>query len=95
MGQQEYKHEARFSCRQPLYYRSNSTDTSHFWGFFLQPGIMGNFKLKEINNPVTKNKETYYLNIGASGTIEQKLKVNNPLHVKLFITKTMDNCTHR
>jgi hypothetical protein len=73
-----------FPSDSVLYYRSNSTDTSHFWGFFLNPGLMGNFKLKEIDNPVTKIKESYYLNVGASGMVEQKLKVTKTITRQTF-----------
>ncbi len=55
------------------WYRSNSTDTTHFNGLFLNPGIMAGFRLAKKTNSVTKNVETYYINLGASGTLEQDL----------------------
>ena len=40
------------------WYRSNSSDTTHYSGLFLNPGIMAGFKLAKKTNPITKNVET-------------------------------------
>ncbi len=58
------------------WYGSNSTDTTHFWGVFLTPGMMASFTLKEITDPVSKIKNSYVLAVGASGTLEQDLKAS-------------------
>ena len=52
-----------------LYYKSNSTDSADFWGFFVNPGISTHIKLSE--DP--KSKAAYYLNLGASATLQQHL----------------------
>lgn len=67
-----------------IFYKSNSTDTVHYSGLFLNPGIMAGFLLHKKVNPVTKNTETYYLNIGASGTLEQDLNATRTITRQTF-----------
>ena len=61
------------------WYRSNSTDTTHYGSLFLNPGIMADIKLSKTTNPLTKNVETYDLSIGASGTLEQDLNATRTI----------------
>ena len=42
-----------------LYYRSNSADSTNFWGVFLNPGVTAHIKLSVKVNTATKNTETY------------------------------------
>ena len=67
-----------------LYYRSNSTDSTTFWGLFVNPGITAHIKLNEHTNSQTKNIETYYLNVGASGTLQQHLTANKSVTRQTF-----------
>lgn len=71
-----------------LYYRSNAADSTNFWGVFLNPGVTAHLKLSEKVNTVTKNTETYYLNIGASGTLQQHLKANKDITRQTFFYGT-------
>ncbi len=66
------------------WYRSNSTDTTHYNGLFLNPGIMAGFRLAKNTNAVTKNVQTYYLNLGASGTFEQNLNATRTTTSQTF-----------
>lgn len=59
------------------HYASNSASTTNFHGLFLTPGISYNIKLSEAT-PQNKNyKEGYFLRLGASGTLEHKLKATS------------------
>lgn len=69
------------------WYRSNSSDTTHFWGLFLNPGIMANFTLKESVDPVSKLKSSYQLVLGGSGTLEQDLNATRDITRETFIYK--------
>ena len=70
------------------WYRSNSTDTTHYWGMFFNPGIMASFTLKEITDPLTKAKSAYVLMIGGSGMLEQDLKANRNIARQTFAYNT-------
>lgn len=70
------------------WYRSNSTDTTHFWGIFLNPGIMASFTIKQTTDAVSKIKNTYVLVLGGSGTLEQDLKADKALTRETFFYKT-------
>ncbi|MEP6597423.1 MAG: hypothetical protein ABJA71_15830 [Ginsengibacter sp.] len=83
-GSKNISTKVNFPADSLHFYPSNSSDTTHFWGLFLNPGFMGNFKLKQRMNPVAKTRETYYLNIGASGTVEQKLKASKTITRQTF-----------
>ena len=59
------------------FYKSNSAVNTTFWGLFLNPGISYNIKLSEV--PGKNNagyKDVYFLRLGASATLEQRLKAN-------------------
>ena len=58
------------------YYKSNSYINADYWGVFLTPGISYNIKLHEVKSKIGNYKEAYFLRLGASGTLEQKLKAN-------------------
>ena len=45
---------------------------------------MADFKLNKKTNPITKNVETYDLNIGASGTLEQELNATRTITRQTF-----------
>jgi hypothetical protein len=64
---------------------SNSTDTTHYWGIFLNPGIMASFTLKETTNPISKQKNAYVLVLGASGTLEQDLNATRDITRETFV----------
>jgi hypothetical protein len=66
------------------WYKSNSTDTTHYGGLFFNPGILANIQLNKKTNPVTKNVETYDLSIGASGTLEQNLDARRTITRETF-----------
>ncbi len=66
------------------WYRSNSTDTTTYGGVFLNPGIMMHFLLTNKTNPVTKNVETYDLNVGAYGTLQQDLNAKRTITRETF-----------
>lgn len=66
------------------WYKSNSTDTVHYGGLFLNPGFMANILLRKVTNPVTKSIESYHINIGASGTLEQDLKARRTITRQTF-----------
>jgi hypothetical protein len=66
------------------WYRSNSTDTTHYGSLFLNPGIIANIKLNKKVNPITKNVESYDLSIGASGTLEQDLDASRTITRETF-----------
>lgn len=61
------------------WYPSNSTDSTEFWGVFLNPGIMASFSLKETTDPISKLKNSYVLVLGASGVLEQNLNATRRL----------------
>lgn len=69
------------------WYKSNSTDTTHYWGVFLNPGFMASFTLKEKTDEITKLKHSYVLVIGASGTLEQNLNANRDFTRETFFYK--------
>ncbi len=58
------------------YYKSNFSATTNFHGFFLTPGISYNIKLNEVELKNKNYKEAYFLALGASGTLEQKLSAS-------------------
>jgi hypothetical protein len=66
------------------WYRSNSTDTTRYGSLFLSPGILMHFLVGKKTNPLTKNIETYDLNIGASGTLEQDLDATRTITNQTF-----------
>jgi hypothetical protein len=66
------------------WYSSNSTDTTHYGGLFLNPGVLAHFRLSKKTNPLTKNVETYDLNLGASGTLEQDLDAKRTITRETF-----------
>jgi hypothetical protein len=66
------------------YYKSNSSSTTTFNGFFLQPGISYNLKLNEVAIQNKNYKEGYFLRLGASGTLEHKLKASADLTRETF-----------
>lgn len=78
-GQKDISTKVAFINDSVLYFKSNSTDTSRYWGLFVSPGISGYFKLKEYKDPKTKVVHKYFLNIGGSGTFEQSLKSNKDI----------------
>ena len=55
------------------WYASNSTDSTHYGGFYLNPGIMTSFTIKERTDPISKIKDSYVLMLGGSGMLEQNL----------------------
>jgi hypothetical protein len=61
------------------WYASNSTDSTHYGGFFLNPGLMLSFILKERTDPVSKIKDAYVLVLGGSGMLEQNLNAKNDI----------------
>ena len=69
------------------WYRSNATDSTHYWGMFLNPGIMASFTLKETTDPISKLKNSYVLAIGGSGTLEQNLNASRDLTRQTFFYK--------
>ena len=69
------------------WYGSNTTDTTHYWGVFLNPGIMASFTLREVTDPLSKLKHSYVLVIGASGTLEQNLKGSRDVTRETFFYK--------
>ena len=83
-GQKYLSTKVSFINDSVLYYKSNSTDTSKYWGLFVSPGISGFFKLKEYTDAKTKITDKYFLNIGGSGTFEQSLKVNKDITRQTF-----------
>lgn len=66
------------------YYKSNSQSITNFWGVFLNPGISYNVKLSDKLNTLTKFNESYVLQLGAAGTIEQRLNANEDLKRETF-----------
>jgi hypothetical protein len=66
------------------WYSSNSTDTTRFWGLFLNPGIMMNFVVKQTTDPLSKIKSSYVLVFGASGTLEQDLNASRDITRQTF-----------
>jgi hypothetical protein len=66
------------------WYRSNSTDTTHFWGVFLNPGIMASVTLKETTDPLSKIKNSYVLALGASGALQQDLNATRDITRETF-----------
>ncbi len=66
------------------WYKSNSTDTTRYNALFLNPGIMANIKLSKITDPITKTVESYYLVLGASGTLEQDLNATRTITRETF-----------
>lgn len=66
------------------YYKSNSASTTTFHGFFLTPGISYNVKLNEVTIQNKNYKEGYFLRLGASGTLEHKLKASSDLTRQTF-----------
>jgi len=59
------------------YYKSNSSATTTFHGFFLTPGLSYSIKLKQVEIKNKSYKEAYFLTLGASGTMEHKLDASN------------------
>ncbi len=66
------------------WYSSNSTDTTRFWGLFLNPGIMVSFVVRETTDPLSKIKSSYVLALGASGTLEQDLNASRAVTRETF-----------
>ncbi len=66
------------------WYRSNTTDTTHFYGMFVSPGIMASITLKQTTNPVSKIKNSYVLVVGGSGTLQQNLNASKSSAVQTF-----------
>jgi hypothetical protein len=66
------------------YYKSNSSSTTNFHGFFLTPGISYSIKLSETEIKNKNYKEAYFLTLGASGTMEQKLNASNDIRKETF-----------
>lgn len=66
------------------WYRSNSTDSTHFWGLFLNPGVMASFTLNKRTDPVTKLRSAHVLVLGASGTLEQDLNATRDITRETF-----------
>ncbi len=83
-GQKNISTKIDFLNDSVLYYRSNSSDSTSFGGFFINPGIYSAFKLKQVNNPTTKIPETYFLSIGASGTLQQHLNATKSVNRQTF-----------
>jgi hypothetical protein len=75
------------------WYHSNSTDSTQYWGFFLNPGIMASFKLKEYTNPLSKIINSYVLVVGGSGTIEQDLNATRALTRETFYYQSNGEAT--
>ncbi|MFI5205227.1 MAG: hypothetical protein ACHQF2_12085, partial [Flavobacteriales bacterium] len=69
------------------WYQSNSTDTTHFWGVFLNPGIMASFTLKETTDPLSKIKNSYVLVVGASGSFDRELNASRDITRETFFFK--------
>ena len=74
------------------YYKSNSASQTHFHGFFLTPGISYQIKLNEVTLPNKNYKEGYFLKLGASGTLEQRLNANTDVLRETF-EYNLDNAT--
>ncbi len=70
------------------WYSSNSTDSTDFWGFFLNPGLMASFTLAQNTNQITKLKNSYVLVVGGSGVFEQNLKAARDLTRETFFYKS-------
>lgn len=83
-GSKNISTKINFPADSLRYYMSNSTDTSHFWGVFFNPGVQFNLKLKQGINAYTKNRESYHLTIGGSGTFEQELNVSKIITRETF-----------
>ncbi len=83
-GQKNISTKISFLNDSVFYYQSNSTDSAHFGGLFVNPGLFGSIKLKEITNSITKNSETYLLNLGASATLKQHLEATKSLNRQTF-----------
>lgn len=69
------------------WYNSNSTDSTHLWGLFLNPGFMVSFTVDEKTDPISKLKNSYVLTVGASGTLEQKLDASRDFTRETFYYK--------
>src|SRR3954452_19810323 len=66
------------------YYKSNSASQTHFHGLFLTPGISYQIKLSETGTSNKTYKEGYFLRLGASGTLEQKLNASTDVLRETF-----------
>ena len=69
------------------WYSSNSTDSTSFWGFFLNPGVMASFTVAESTNQITKLKNSYVLVVGGSGMLAQNLKASKDITRETFSYK--------
>ena len=75
-GRKETATKISFLNDSVQYYKSNSSATASFWGFFVNPGIMYNIKLNEVTNTLTRIRETYTLQLGGSATLKQRLNAS-------------------
>ncbi len=79
------------------YYKSNSAVNTNFWGFYFSPGISYNIKLSEVEGKNNTYKDAYFLRLGGSATLKQKLKASTDTHSETFLynentgTSTIDS----
>lgn len=66
------------------YSKSNFTSTATYKGFFFNPGVMLGLKLSEKLDKITKVRETYMLNLGASATLKHNLTASLNSVVETF-----------
>lgn len=83
-GQRNIGTKISFLNDSVLHYKSNSTDSGNFGGLFINPGLFGFFKISEVKKASTNNTETWYLNLGASGTFEHTLNASKSINRQTF-----------
>lgn len=73
-----------FTSDSIFYYRSNSIDTTRFWGMFVNPGITATIPIKEVKASKGKEASKTYISIGASATLQQQLNANTTSRIYTY-----------
>lgn len=83
-GRRELSTKRSFLSDTVFYYQSNSSTTTNFGGAFLNPGFQYEIPLNKKTNTETKTTESYFLRLGATATLSQKLSATQDVDRKTF-----------
>ncbi len=73
-----------FTSDSIVYNRSNSIDTTRFWGLFVNPGIALTIPLHEVKASDNKEASKTFITIGASATLKSTLKGNTTSRIYTY-----------
>jgi len=87
-GRREINTRKAFLNDTVPYYQSNSSTKTNFNGVFLSAGMQYEFSVGKKTNAVTKAVDEYFIRLGATGTLQQKLNATQDINRQTYIVTT-------